>query len=181
MKIIFAEALKPQVIKNEEGRKLIHGKVLEESSHKSITINKLFQDIRIKYFLSLGVYLNSYLDIETPLVFITDWTDPTEIIGVRLEDSNGVTDYPELSCLAFYTNWDNIEGSGIEEIFGHEFSHLWLHRLGLVMRSSKSNKFHTCSAITDPYMTFSEGFAEHLEIVASELRGNPSEEIWDDG
>lgn len=36
---------------------------------------------------------------------------------------------------------------------------------------SQSNRFHTSTAITDPFLAFLEGFAEHLEIVSSELDG----------
>ena len=35
----------------------------------------------------------------------------------------------------------------------------------------QSNRFHTSTAITDPFLAFLEGFAEHLEIVSWELDG----------
>lgn len=51
------------------------------------------------------------------------------------------------------------------------------------MKLSKSNKFHTCTAITDPFMAFSEGFAEHLEIVTKDLIGTVTQQssYWDYG
>ena len=36
---------------------------------------------------------------------------------------------------------------------------------------SQSNRFQTSTAITDPFLAFLEGFAEHLEIVSWELDG----------
>lgn len=35
----------------------------------------------------------------------------------------------------------------------------------------QSNRFQTSTAITDPFLAFLEGFAEHLEIVSWELDG----------
>jgi hypothetical protein len=94
------------------------------------------------------------------------------MVGLRLESEGKVVDYPNLCFLAFNTCWDDIKSSGIEEIFAHEFSHLWLSLLGYDFGLSQSNKFHTCTAITDPFMAFSEGFAEHLEIVTKDLGDN---------
>lgn len=169
MNIIFAEAVVTDLVEDKSGNKLCHARVLSPDSHKYKAISHLFENTPISYFLRIGVCLNYFLGNEAPLVFVTDWTDPTEMVGLRLESECEVTDYPNLCFLAFYTNWDDIESSGIEEIFAHEFSHLWLNLLGFDFNMSKSNKFHTCTAITDAFIAFSEGFAEHLEIVTKDL------------
>lgn len=169
MKIIFAEALSTQLVEDINGNKLCHTKVLSPNSAKYNIINHLFESTTISYFLRIGDCLKYFLKNETPLIFVTDWTDPTEMIGLRLESEGKVVDYPNLCFLAFDTYWDDIKSSGIEDIFAHEFSHLWLNLLGYDFGLSQSNKFHTCTAITDPFMAFSEGFAEHLEIVTKDL------------
>ena len=46
---------------------------------------------------------------------------------------------------------------------------------------SQSNRFHTSTAITDPFLAFLEGFAEHLEIVSQELLGKRKEGFFDNG
>lgn len=183
MKIVFAEAVSTELVENINGKKLCHARVLSPHSSKYKIINQLFENTSISYFLKMGDCLNYFLKNESPLVFVTDWTDPTEMVGLRLECEGEVNDYPNLCFLAFNTNWDDIESSGIEGIFSHEFSHLWLSLLGYDFDLSKSNKFHTCTAITDPFMAFSEGFAEHLEIVTKDLRGNfdLKSTFWDYG
>lgn len=183
MNIVFAEALATDLLEDITGNKLCHARVLTPNSNKHKVMNHLFENTTISYFLKIGDYLNYFLKNETPLVFVTDWTDPTEMVGLRLESEGEVIDYPNLCFLAFNTDWDDIEKSGIEEIFAHEFSHLWLSLLGYDFDLSKSNKFHTCTALTDPFMAFSEGFAEHLEIVTKDLGHNMDWEstFWDYG
>lgn len=172
MKIIFAEAVSTELVEDINGNKLCYARVLSPNSNKYKIINQLFEDTSISYFLRIGNYLNYFLKNEMPLVFVTDWTDPREMVGLRLESEGEMNDYPNLCFLAFNTYWDDIKSSGIEKIFSHELSHLWLSLLGYDFDLSKSNKFHTCTAITDPFMAFSEGFAEHLEIVTKDLRNN---------
>ncbi|MCB2290889.1 helix-hairpin-helix domain-containing protein [Clostridium sp. CS001] len=183
MNLVFAEAVVTELLEDKNGNKLCHARVLDPHSNKYKIINHLFENSTISYFLKIGDCLNYFLKNDTPLVFVTDWTDPTEMVGLRLESENEVIDYPNLSFLAFNSNWDDIKKSGIEEIFAHEFSHLWLNLLGYDFELSKSNKFHTCTAITDPFMAFSEGFAEHLEIVTKDLVHNVCLEnkFWDYG
>lgn len=183
MKIIFAEAVSTELVEDINGNKLCYASVLSPNSNKYKIINQLFENTSISYFLRIGNYLNYFLKNEMPLVFVTDWTDPREMVGLRLESEGEVNDYPNLCFLAFNTYWDDIKSSGIEEIFSHELSHLWLSLLGYDFDLSKSNKFHTCTAITDPFMAFSEGFAEHLEIVTRDLRNNfdCKSTFWDYG
>ena len=183
MNILFAEALSTELVEDGAGNKLCVARALDQSSHKYKIINQLFKSKTIAYFLKIGDCLNTFLNNEIPLIFVTDWTDPTEMVGLRLESDGQTKDYPDLCFLAFNTNWDDINSSGIEDIFAHEFSHLWLHLLGFDFDMSQSNKFHTCTAVTDPFMAFSEGFAEHLEIVTKDLGSsmNNTPAIWDDG
>lgn len=183
MKIIFAEAVSTELVEDINGNKLCYARVLSPNSNKYKVINQLFENTSISYFVRIGNHLNYFLKNEMPLVFVTDWTDPREMIGLRLESEGEVNDYPNLCFLAFNTYWDDIKNSGIEEIFSHELSHLWLSLLGYDFDLSKSNKFHTCTAITDPFMAFSEGFAEHLEIVTKDLRNDfdCKSTFWDYG
>ncbi len=183
MKIVFAEAVNTEFVEVTKGNKLCNARVLSPNSNKYKTINNLFENTSISYFLKIGDCLNHFLKNENPLVFVTDWSDPTEMVGLRLESEDEVKDYPNLCFLAFNTNWDDIKSSGIEEIFAHEFSHVWLSLLGYDFTLSKSNKFHTCTAITDPFMAFSEGFAEHFEILTKDMKGNFESDstFWDYG
>lgn len=166
MEIIIAEAIG---FKEHQGKKLFHAKKLSPTSHKYVSILKLFEKNEISFFYHLGIRLNHFTKKNEPLVFVTDWTDPTEMVGLLLKDENKEIAYPNLGFLAFYTDWSDLENSGIEKIFSHEFSHLWLYNLGYEFTLSQSNKFHTITAITDPFMAFSEGFAEHLEIVSNDI------------
>lgn len=135
----------------------------------------------ISFSLALHQMLDHALGCEAPLVIVTDWTDPREAVGLRLENGQEVQEYPELCFLALETNWEDLRRSEIEEIFAHELSHLWLHRMGYQPALSQSNRFHTSTAITDPFLAFLEGFAEHLEIVSQELLGTRKEGFFDNG
>ena len=185
MNYILAEAICHEQILGSNGEKLYHAKVLEVPSPKFIAFSKILESSPVSYFLQIGHYLANFLKMESPIVLVTDWTDPTELIGLRLETVDGeITDYPGLPFLAFYTDWDRIAASGhIENIFAHEFSHIWLEWLGRDMNLSLSNKFHTSTSITDYFMAFSEGLAECLEIVTKDLMGYKlaDDELWDCG
>lgn len=183
MNVIFAEAVDVNPLENTNGNNLCHARVLGVDSNKYKIMSQLFEGKIISYFLRIGDCINYFIKNDMPLVFVTDWTEPTEMLGLRLESEGVVKDYPNLHFLAFNTDWDNIKSSGIEEIFAHEFSHLWLNLFGYDTTLSKSNKFHTCTAITDTFMAFSEGFAEHFEIVTKDL-GHSLEwkdSFWDYG
>lgn len=183
MKIIVAEAITTEMIRDDSDNELCQARLLAENSEKSKIIRKLFLNESISAFLKITELLNHYLQNETPFIVVTDWTDPTEMVGLRLHENGKVNDYPHLCFLAFNTDWEDIDNSGIGEIFSHEISHLWLHLLGFDFSLSKSNKFHTCTAITDYFMAFSEGFAEHLEIVSKELSEaiDDNDSFWDSG
>jgi DNA uptake protein ComE-like DNA-binding protein len=179
MHILLAEAIGWL---DTEGSRLLHARRLSEDHPKHQAMRALFERPEITFFLRLGDALRTALKQDTPLVFVTDWTDPTEMVGLALEDDSGITTYPDLGFLAFYTDWDDLEQSGIQRIFSHEFSHLWLHALGLDLTNTPSVHFHTITAMTDAFLAFSEGFAEHLEIVAEELQGVPhNEALYDQG
>lgn len=187
MNIIFAEAVTLDLVKNEAGQELCHAKVLGSESNKYKLLEEAFKHPSISTFTRLGAYLNTYLDNKRPLIIVTDWSDPTEMVGLRLEADGKTTDYPDLGFLAFPSYWDEEQPLNIHDIFSHELSHLWLHLMGFDFNSSKSNKFHTCTSITDPYMAFSEGFAEHLEsytielLNEEELPASLKSAFWDDG
>lgn len=181
MNVIIAEAIDTHPIVSEDGVQLYQARELDESSEKFQAINTLLGESPVSYFLELNDRLSHLLGITTPFVFVTDWTDPRELIGLRLETKGQLIDYPDLCFLGFSTDWDDFNEDDIKHIFAHELSHMWLSRMGFDFDMSQSNKFHTCTAITDPYMAFSEGFAEHLEIVTKDIMGitTPDGELWD--
>lgn len=51
--------------------------------------------------------------------------------------------------------------------------------LGMDNSLSRTNHFHTITAITDNYLAFFEGFAECLEIISKDIVGYKSDELWD--
>lgn len=180
--VILAEALSLEPVLNGNGQKLYRARVLPSDSEKSKAMQELLQCRAISYFLELHQMLDCALGCTDPLVIVTDWSDPCEVVGLRLETEQGILDYPELCFVAFETNWSDLRKSGIPQIFSHELSHLWLHRMGYQPGLSQSNRFHTSTAITDPYLAFSEGFAEHFEIAGADLIGDKeNEEFYDSG
>ena len=179
--IVYAEALSTEASYTSDGKPLYCARVLPNDSEKYIAIQKIMECEAISFSLALHQMLDHALGCEAPLVIVTDWTDPREAVGLRLENGQEVQEYPELCFLALETNWEDLRCSEIEEIFAHELSHLWLHRMGYQPALSQSNRFHTSTAITDPFLAFLEGFAEHLEIVSQELLGTRKEGFFDNG
>lgn len=49
--------------------------------------------------------LSQFRKWQEPLVIVTDWSDPSEVIGLQLESVEGVADDPDLCFLGFYTDW----------------------------------------------------------------------------
>ena len=179
--IVYAEALSTEASYTSDGKPLYCARVLPNDSEKYIAIQKIMECEAISFSLALHQMLDHALGCEAPLVIVTDWTDPREAVGLRLENGQEVQEYPELCFLALETNWEDLRRSEIEEIFAHELSHLWLHRMGYQPALSQFNRFHTSTAITDPFLAFLEGFAEHLEIVSQELLGTRKEGFFDNG
>ena len=179
--IVYAEALSTEASYTSDGKPLYCARVLPNDSEKYIAIQKIMECEAISFSLALHQMLDHALGCEAPLVIVTDWTDPREAVGLRLENGQEVQEYPELCFLALETNWEDLRHSEIEEIFAHELSHLWMHRMGYRPALSQSNRFHTSTAITDPFLAFLEGFAEHLEIVSQELLGTRKEGFFDNG
>ena len=179
--IVYAEALSTEASYTSDGKPLYCARVLPNDSEKHIAIQKIMECEAISFSLALHQMLDHALGCEAPLVIVTDWTDPREAVGLRLENGQEVQEYPELCFLALETNWEDLRHSEIEEIFAHELSHLWMHRMGYRPALSQSNRFHTSTAIADPFLAFLEGFAEHLEIVSQELLGKRKEGFFDNG
>ena len=175
-KLLLAAALSAEAVPDAAGRPLHCAAVLPQDSPKRRALLARLAREPIAFFLRAHARLERALGCGEPLVIVTDWTDPSEVVGLRLQDERGQTDAPDLCFLALETNWEDLDASGIEEIFGHELSHLWLHRMGYRPERSPSNRFHTSTAITDPYLAFFEGFAESLEILSAERMGHPEEE-----
>lgn len=180
--LILAEAFSTEPVLDKNGRELYLAKVLSKDSKKFISMQKILECTAISFFLKLHQMLNRALGCEDPLVIVTDWSDPCEVVGLRLESEQGIVEFPNLCFLALETNWNDLHRSGIEHIFAHELSHLWLHRMGYQPSLSQSNHFHTSTAITDPFLAFAEGFAEHLEITSAELNGDGTDDaLYDSG
>lgn len=171
MNCILAEALSLTPVQDGAGRPLHLARQLPEQSPKAVAMRTLLAHEPISFFLRVHDAFCALIHSDEPLVIVTDWSDPCEVVGLRLETPDGTQDLPQLCFLALETNWDDLSASGIEHIFGHELSHLWLHRMGYDAARSRSNRFHTVTAITDSYLAFAEGFAEHLEILSAERMG----------
>lgn len=77
MKVVFAEAVSTELVEDINGNKLCYARVLSPNSNKYKIINHLFESTTISYFLRIGDCLNYFIKNETPLIFVTDWTDPT--------------------------------------------------------------------------------------------------------
>ena len=182
-KLLLAAALSTEAVPDAAGRPLHCAAVLPQDSPKRRALLARLAREPAAFFLRAHARLERALGCGDPLVIVTDWTDPSEVVGLRLQGERGQTDAPDLCFLALETNWEDLDASGIEEIFGHELSHLWLHRMGYRPERSRSNRFHTSTAITDPYLAFFEGFAESLEILSAERMGPPEEAapLYDDG
>ena len=182
-KLLLAAALSTEAVPDAAGRPLHCAAVLPQDSPKRRALLARLAREPAAFFLRAHARLERALGCGEPLVIVTDWTDPSEVVGLRLQGERGQTDAPYLCFLALETNWEDLDASGIEEIFGHELSHLWLHRMGYRPERSRSNRFHTSTAITDPYLAFFEGFAESLEILSAERMGPPEEAapLYDDG
>ena len=182
MNCILAEALSLIPVQDDAGHPLHLARQLNEQSPKAVAMRTLLEHEPIPFFLRVHGALCALIHSDDPLVIVTDWSDPCEVVGLRLEMPDGTRDMPQLCFLALETNWDDLSASGIEHILGHELSHLWLHRMGYDAARSRSNRFHTVTAITDSYLAFAEGFAEHLEILSAERMGtlNP-DALYDRG
>ena len=146
--LILAEALSTEPVLDQDGRQLYRARVLPKDSEKFMSMQTILQCRTVSYFLELHQMLDRALGCGDPLVIVTDWTDPCEVVGLRLENGREIQAFPNLCFLALETNWKDLRRSGIEEIFAHELSHLWLHRMGYQPALSQSNRFHTSTAIT---------------------------------
>ncbi|WP_164730824.1 hypothetical protein [Anoxybacter fermentans] len=89
--------------------------------------------------------------------------------GLVIVDNEQEIKKENLYYSAFNTDQQEIEEYGIEKIFGHKYAHIMFYLLNFNLEKQRSNKFHTCTAISDFYTAFFEGFAEHLEIVSIDL------------
>ncbi len=175
--LILAEAVSQTPV-NADGRLLHIARRLDPQSEKYQAINRILAKEPVARWLRLHEHFARFLQTDKPLVIVTDWSDPREVTGLRLETPEGTVDYPDLSFLALHTDWEDLSRSGIEYIFSHELSHVWLLWLGFPPECSQSNRFHTCTAITDSYLAFFEGFAEHFEIISTP---RTPDELHDDG
>lgn len=160
-----------------EGNEVYYVRELENESAKFKKLAPLLERNPCKFFISLGEKLKSYLNkinyqtaayqtLDEKLYIMVDYTDPRPLYGLAIADGEDWDKKEDLLYIAFNTEWDSIEDGEFEEIFAHEYFHLWLYLLNYSPKNHRSNKFHTVTAVTDPYTAFSEGFAEHLEPVS---------------
>ncbi len=54
----------------------------------------------------------------------------------------------------------------MDQIFPHELAHIIVHQLAGEMKKGGSNQMHAIGVRTDPAQAFSEGFAEHCQVMA---------------
>ena len=102
--IVYAEALSTEASYTSDGKPLYCARVLPNDSEKHIAIQKIMECEAISFSLALHQMLDHALGCEAPLVIVTDWTDPREAVGLRLENGQEVQEYPELCFLALETN-----------------------------------------------------------------------------
>lgn len=191
MKIRLVEPINLEQV-SADGRGMYHVRPILPGSPKEEALGKILQNKPCPDFLLLGQWLLNYLNntdfpckardtLEGPLYLMTDFTDPRPLRGLRIEENGQSVDLPDLYFLGFYTDWDDLANSGVDKIFGHEYAHLWFYLLNFDPGKLPGSKFHTCTAVTDPYTAFFEGFAEHLQIVTEDLAdtGDRSQELWD--
>ncbi len=57
---------------------------------------------------------------------------------------------------------------GMDQIFPHELAHILMQQLAGEMKGGGSNQLHAIGVRTDPAQAFSEGFAEHCQVMALE-------------
>ena len=181
----------------QEGNEVYRVKEIEEDSGKYEKMMRLLKKDPCKMFIDLGERLRYFLketdyDTDSPKTLIedvhimTDFTDPRPMCGLSISKKGGWEDKENLFYLALRTEWDSLDDGEMEKIFGHEYSHLLLYLMNYDPSNCYSNKFHDVTAVTDPYTAFSEGFAEHLELVSYEngLEEYADEEfsgLWDTG
>ena len=106
--IVYAEALSTEASYTSDGKPLYCARVLPNDSEKYIAIQKIMECEAISFSLALHQMLDHALGCEAPLVIVTDWTDPREAVGLRLENGQEVQEYPELCFLALETNWEDL-------------------------------------------------------------------------
>lgn len=191
MKIRLVEPISPEPIQDQFGRSMYHVRPLTPQSPKYSALMEILGTKSCLQFLNLGQWLLNYLGnsgfpckaqdtLHNPLYLMTDFSDPRPLQGLRIEADGNVVDLPSIFFLGFYTDWEDIQGSGVADIFGHEYAHLWFYLLNFDPSLRKETKFHTCTAVTDVFTAFFEGFAEHLQIVSQDLAGEGRpQEIWD--
>ena len=79
-------------VTDSHGNKLYQARELTSASYKFSAITKILESNPVSYFLKMGRLLANYLNSNHPLVFVTDWSDPTELTGLRLETEDGFKD-----------------------------------------------------------------------------------------
>ena len=94
--IVYAEALSTEASYTSDGKPLYCARVLPNDSEKYIAIQKIMECEAISFSLALHQMLDHALGCEAPLVIVTDWTDPREAVGLRLENGQEVQEYPVL-------------------------------------------------------------------------------------
>ena len=181
----------------QEGNEVYRVKEIEERSEKYSKMMGVLEKDPCKFFIDLGEKIRYYLQesgyktdspetLEKELHIMTDFTDPRPMCGLSISRGDEREDKEDLFYLALNTEWDSLDDGELEKIFGHEYSHLLLYLMNYDPSNCYSNKFHDVTAVTDPYTAFSEGFAEHLELVSYEngLEDYAEEEfsgLWDIG
>jgi len=192
MNLKIAELISPTPITTAANEQLYQARTLDPASPKHIAIMDIVENNALSHFIKAGQWLAHYLKNEQPIVIVVDGEEHNALFGLRLEENGQINDYPNLGFAAFETNWsrwDDVYKPSVISLFAHECSHVWMRWLGMeidingFLVSSKANKFHTSTAVTDFFMAFSEGFAEWLEVVTKDLNGYqlPDGEFWDYG
>ncbi len=189
----FYETMQTEGIKSwtGSGKEVYRVRKIHPDSEKAKKLFPLLEKKPCSIFLSIGEKLNYFLlnsgrgeNVEKNLYIMTDFTDPRPLRGLSIVEGERETKKENLFYIAFNTDWENIDNGNFEEIFAHEYSHLWLYILGFDPNKMRSNVYHCVTSMTDPFTAFMEGLGNSLEIVSyqnglEEIARNKFDRLWD--
>jgi len=173
------------------GKEVYRVREIFPESEKAKKLLPLLRRKPCSLFLSIGDKLNYFLlnsgrgeNVEKDLYIMTDFSDPRPLRGLCILEGDREIKKEKLFYIAFNTDWEQIDNGSFEEIFAHEYSHLWLYILGFEPNKMRSNVFHCVTSMTDPFTAFMEGLGNSLEIVSyqnglEKIAQEKFDRLWD--
>ncbi|GEM_PF-701672 len=189
----FYDSQLPKGVKSwtGSGKEVYRVREIPPDSEKTKKLLPLLRKEPCSLFLSIGEKLNYFLlnagrgdNVEKDLYIMTDFSDPRPLRGLSILKEGQEIKKEELFYIAFNTDWEQIDDGSFEEIFAHEYSHLWLYILGFDPSKMRSNVYHCITSMTDPFTSFMEGLGNSLEIVSyqnglEEIAREKFDRLWD--